>query len=118
MHLLVIKASASWRRCVRATLVSAVAVLGLAGCATLIVTGAVDPNAKAEQAVEIADAVNEALRADRGLDGSDVRASASGTVVTLNGSVATAAQRERAVAVAAATSGVTRVVDRLGLDGT
>ncbi|MEO0421234.1 MAG: BON domain-containing protein [Pseudomonadota bacterium] len=115
MRLFANTAYLTWRRALRATLVGAVALLGLAGCATLIVTGAVDPNAKAEQAVEIAAAVNEALRADAGLDASDVRASASGTVVTLNGSVPTASQRERAVAVTAATPGVTRVVDRLSL---
>lgn len=76
-----------------------------------------DPNAKAQQAVEIAAAVNDALSADGGQDAQNVRATASGTVVTLNGSVATPAARERAVAIAAATSGVTRVVDRLALDG-
>lgn len=92
-------------------------VASLGGCATLLVTGAVEPTQAAEEAVQVAAAVTQALGRDGGVDAGDVRVAASGSVVTLNGSVPSASQRDRAVAVAAATEGVSRVVDRLSISG-
>jgi len=50
---------------------------------------------------------------DDALEGSDIDVDTKNGVVTLNGTVATAAGRTRAVAIAKATDGVSNVVDRL-----
>ncbi len=106
-----------WRR--NACALAFVGFLGASsGCATLLVTGAVEPTEAAEQAAEIAASVTQALSRDGSVDVSDVRVAASGAVVTLNGSVPSQSQRDRAVAVAGATEGVSRVVDRLSISGT
>lgn len=92
------------------------AVLG-AGCATLMVTGAVDPGEAAREAMVVADAVREALRANGAVDSAGIRVSASGNVVTLTGSVPYARQRQEAERTSLRVSGVGRVVNRLTVEG-
>lgn len=88
-----------------------------AGCATLMVTGAVDPAEAATEAAALAERVRQALRDDAGVDTRDISVSASGNVITLNGRVPASRQRDQAVRTAAAVSGVGRVVNRLTVGG-
>jgi hypothetical protein len=96
----------------------AAALLALtAGCATLMVTGAVDPAEAATEAAALAERTRQALRDDASVDSRDISVSASGNVITLNGRVPSSRQRDQAVRTAAAVSGVGRVVNRLTVGG-
>ena len=61
--------------------------------------------------------IKSKIALDDTLDGSRIAVDTAGTVVTIKGSVASSAQRERAVQLARETDGVTSVVDRLEVAG-
>ena len=83
-----------------------------------MVSGAVDPAESSQQAAALSQAVRDALSASARVDSTNVSVSASGYVVTLNGSVATQSQADSAVAVSLGVDGVRRVVNRLTVAGT
>jgi hypothetical protein len=61
--------------------------------------------------------IKSKIALDDTLDGSRVTVDTTGTVVTIKGSVASSAQRTRALQLARETDGVTSVVDRLEVGG-
>jgi osmotically-inducible protein OsmY len=61
--------------------------------------------------------IKSKIALDDTLDGSRVTVDTAGTVVTIKGSVASSAQRTRALQLARETDGVTSVVDRLEVGG-
>ena len=93
------------------------AALSCGACATLVMTGAVNPTESAREAGELADAVRSALAANGNVDGEAISVSASGNVVTLNGTVRSAQERQEAIRTSAAVDGVGRIVDRLSVAG-
>ena len=107
---------------VRLLVVTVLAVF-LGGCATAISTGyghgGQDNNGRsyseARSDNEISAAVNTLLVQDRQIRAADIRVTTRDGVVTLYGTVASAEQARRATSLAASVSGVSRVVNRLGV---
>jgi hyperosmotically inducible protein len=86
-----------------------VATLTLAGCARAVTQYTDDAT--------ITTRVKTALLNDRSVNGSTIDVSTANGVVTLSGSVRTAQERERAVAIARSTGGVADVRSMLQIDG-
>ncbi len=108
-------AADAWRR-LAAAVTAAALLVGFGGCATLLVTGAVKPGAATgatAEAAALASRVQSALQADGRFDAGRIGVAASGSTVTLSGEVADRRSADAAASVAAAVSGVSRVVNQL-----
>jgi hypothetical protein len=87
------------------------------GCATMLLTGDLEPDRSAGQAGSLVRRVETALSEDGRFDASRINVSASNDVVTLGGAVASPAAQSMAVETASAVGGVSRIINRLGVDG-
>jgi osmotically-inducible protein OsmY len=100
-------------------LVVMLALVNLASaCATLLVTGGLEPERSPQAVAEAAleDRVSRALRDQDAAQGARIDVDATGSDVTLSGSVSSYDVRQRAVAAASRVDGVDRVIDQLTVE--
>lgn len=83
------------------------------GCATLVLTGGVEPQAPPQTEAALEQRVREALRDDGRVDATAIAVSAQETDVTLSGQMPDRTAAEHAVSTALSVEGVSRIINRL-----
>jgi osmotically-inducible protein OsmY len=88
-------------------------LMSAGGCATMVLTGGVEPQAPPRTEAALEQRVREALRDDGRVDATAIDVSAQEGDVTLIGQVPDRAAADRAVSTALSVDGVARIINRL-----